>query len=71
MASARCETCGRPQGLKHNYIHLHTPVARVLCGAPTCIRSACVWLTDQEEREYLHGLRSFLLSNHAVHVQVV
>ena len=24
MASARCEKCGHPQGLKQSYTHLHT-----------------------------------------------
>jgi len=72
MASARCETCGQPQGLKHKYPYLHTPVppSNFLCGAPACALPAFVWLTEEEEQKYLNGERSFRLSNHAVHVQL-
>ena len=62
MASARCETCGHPQGLRHNYTHFHTPVpsaTSILCGAPTCNRPASIWLTDEEQQQYLRGVRKF------------
>jgi hypothetical protein len=75
MALARCETCRCPRGLKRNYSHVYNLVAfvnsSILCGASTCIRSACIWLTDEEEQQYLYGQRSFQCSNHAVHVQVI
>ena len=75
MALARCEKCGHPQGLKLNYNHLHAPApsvsSRILCGVTTCNRPAYIWLTDEEEQQYLHGQRNFRLSNHAVQVQVV
>jgi hypothetical protein len=74
MASARCETCGPPRGLKQNYTHLHTPVpsmsSSILCGAPTCNRPASVWLTDEEEQQYLRGERNFRIPGHPG-VQVV
>ena len=73
MALARCETCGPPRGLKRNYTHVHVASVNsgILCGAPTCIRSACIWLTDEEEQQYLDGERSFHYSNRAVQVQVI
>jgi hypothetical protein len=75
MALARCETCGSPRGLKHNYTHVHNLVASVnssiLCGVPTCVRPACIWLTDEEEQQYVYGQRSFQFSNHALHAQVI
>jgi hypothetical protein len=68
MASARCETCGPPQGLKYSYTHLHTPVPSVsgsiLCGAPICNRRAYIWLTDEEEQHYLRGQRRFSVRGH-------
>src|ERR1700693_5690796 len=74
MASARCEKCGHPQGLKQSYTHFHTPVPSVsggiLCGAPACTRRAYVWLTDAEEGQYLRGHRRFSLPGHPG-VQVV
>jgi len=75
MALARCETCGAPQGLKNNYPYVHNLVASVrgsiLCCAPKCVRSACIWLTDEEQQQYLKGLRSFPCSNRAVQVEVI
>jgi hypothetical protein len=75
MALGRCQLCGPPRGLKHNYTHGHNPVAsvnsRILCGAPNCVRSVCIWLTDEEEQQYLNGQRSFQCSNHGGHVQVI
>jgi hypothetical protein len=71
MAAARCETCGPPEGLKLDYTHLHTPVgSSILCGAPTCNRPAYVWLTDEEEQQYLRGVRNFRIPGHP-QVQVV
>ena len=62
MPLARCETCGCPQGLKHTYTTFHVSVGlRLLCGAPTCTRLACIWLTDEEQLQYLSGQRSFRL----------
>jgi hypothetical protein len=74
MALARCGTCGSPQGLKDNYAHAHgqisLPNKRVLCGAPSCIRLALIWLTDTEEQQYARGVRVFRVSNRALEVQV-
>jgi hypothetical protein len=74
MALARCGTCGQPKGLKQNYSHFHTSVPpasnRVLCGAPACVGPAHIWLTDEEELQYLSGQRSFRISSHALSVQV-
>jgi hypothetical protein len=74
MASARCEKCGHPQGLKLNYTHFHTPVpsgsSSILCGSPTCNRRASVWLTDEEEQQYLRGVRNFRIPGNP-QVQVV
>ena len=74
MASARCEKCGHPQGLKLNYTHFHTPVpsvsSSILCGAPTCNRPAYIWLTDEEQQQYLRGVRNFRIRGNP-RVQVV
>ena len=75
MASARCETCGRPLGLKRPYNHLHAQAplvnSNILCGEPNCARPApCIWLTEEEEQQYLSGQRSFRISNHATYVRL-
>jgi hypothetical protein len=74
MALARCESCGRPKGMKHDYAHFHSlpsATARsLLCGSPTCARPGSIWLTEEEERQYLCGQRSFRVSNRSVQVQV-
>ena len=64
MALARCLTCGRPQGLKHNYTYPHEQISLpanhvVFCGAKGCTRLAMIWLTDDEEEQYVQGVRSF------------
>jgi hypothetical protein len=67
MALARCETCGTPQGLKHNYAHAHDQVSPpdklILCGAKGCARLARIWLTDDEELWYAQGVRIFRVLN--------
>jgi hypothetical protein len=70
MALARCETCGRPSGLKQTYSHVHAMVSseRLLCGAPSCTRLALVWLTEEEQHRYAGGLRVFRVSQRAVEV---
>jgi hypothetical protein len=74
MALARCETCGCPRRTKRAYIYSHRPLSYpnrgVICGAPTCMLPACIWLTNEEEREYLRGSRSFRLGNRTTQVQV-
>jgi len=75
MALARCDTCGSPQGLQRNYLHFHALIPSgnftILCGSPTCTHPpGCIWLTEEEEREYLNGRRSFRLSKRSLHVQV-
>jgi hypothetical protein len=74
MALARCEQCGRPQGLKQDYNYFHklaySANGSVLCGSPGCARPSCLWLTDEEERQYLSGHRSFRISNRSLAVQV-
>jgi hypothetical protein len=66
MAFARCETCGAPQRLKNNYLHFHTLLysvnIKILCGARCCARRGFIWLTDEEERQYLDGQRDVLNS---------
>jgi hypothetical protein len=72
MALARCQTCGSPRGLKHTYPHFHGlgDFVRIdiLCGAPTCVRRALIWLTDEEERKYVHGQRLFRILNRGIEV---
>ncbi len=74
MGLARCRTCGPPHGLKNEYSNVHTVASsvnfRVLCGTPTCVHPAYIWLTDAEEHEYRCGQRTFKVSNHALDVQV-
>ena len=72
MALARCEVCGCPTGLKNTYEHPHTlrtPI-KILCGAAMCTRYAVLWLTDDEQRRYMRGVRMFRLSNRAVEAEV-
>ena len=68
MALGRCEICGCPQGMKLPYPHVHKPLSdandRLICGMPTCVRPAHIWLTDEEEQEYLRGRRGFSLPGH-------
>jgi hypothetical protein len=74
MALARCETCGSPQGLRRTYPHVHAlaiPLSvSVLCGSPSCVRQALIWLTEEEEERYYHGQRSFRISNRALELHV-
>jgi len=74
MAIARCEICASPKGLKHSYNHAHvldiSGNERILCGTPSCIRVGGIWLTDEEERQYGSGRRSFRLSYRAGGVNV-
>ena len=71
MALARCKECGSPQGLKRNYPHAHHCGAiDILCGSPACTADACIWLTDEEERQYVNGQRHFQVSNHARYVDL-
>ncbi len=75
MALARCQTCGSPRGLKHSYPHFHTLANSVsfdiLCGSPSCARRAFIWLTDEEERQYICGQRIFSVANRAVEVNLI
>jgi hypothetical protein len=75
MALARCQRCGNPQGLKHSYPHVHSlahfQLNGILCGSQTCIHPALIWLTDEEERQYLSGERSFQVLNRRIEVHVI
>jgi hypothetical protein len=68
MALARCETCGCPEGTKQNYAHVHVPLSfpprHVICAKPACVRPAYIWLTDEEEQQYLRGERNFRIPGH-------
>jgi len=74
MASARCESCGSPQGLKNSYRHGHDQISPtnkpILCGSPSCARFARIWLTDEEQQAYMQGVRVFRVSNHAVEARI-
>ncbi len=74
MAIVRCESCGRPQGLKSDYSYVHTVVptgARmILCCAPSCARPGFIWLTEEEQRQYLEGERRFRICSRASAVVV-
>ena len=77
MALARCVTCGRghPQGLKRNYTHPHEQISLptnqvVLCGAKGCTRLAMIWLTDDEEEQYVQGVRAFRVAHHVGEVRI-
>jgi hypothetical protein len=74
MALARCETCGTPERLKNKYPHFHTlPYSvsiKILCGARSCAHRGFVWLTDEEERQYLAGQRDFRITKRAFEVHV-
>ena len=74
MALARCEKCGRPTGLRNEYIRLAPavgyPDTGLLCGRPTCINPAIVWLTVAESNLYRNGHRLFALSTRAKEVRL-
>ena len=75
MALVRCESCGLPRGLKRSYQHSHTVVPAlnrsIICGSPGCVRPGSLWLTDEEQREYLSGRRSFGTANRNLAVTVI
>ena len=75
MALARCATCRRPQGLKHNYTHPHDQISlpakhMVFCGAKGCTRLAMIWLTDDEEKQYVQGIRDFRIAHHVGKIRI-
>ena len=74
MALSRCGTCGGPQGLKRDYPHCHTQASsaghNVICGSLNCTRHAFIWLTDDEQQQYLRGKRHFRVSSYAPLVQL-
>ena len=73
MAVARCNQCGPPQGLKHDYSHRHTLDGGnpVICAALNCSSLvSSIWLTDEEEQQYLLGNRSFTIPFHRAVVLV-
>jgi hypothetical protein len=75
MALARCESCGTPQRLKYNYPHFHSFLnsvnIKILCGARSCAHvGVSIWLTDEEERQYLDGQRDFRIPTRALEVHV-
>jgi hypothetical protein len=74
MALARCESCGSPKWLKQDYTHFHNLASSenrtILCGSRLCVHRGCLWFTDEEERQYLHGQRVFRMSNYSVLVHV-
>lgn len=67
MALARCEECGRPSGLRNEYVLraqvIGYPNAALLCGRPNCTKPAMVWLTVVESNLYRNGHRLFALSH--------
>jgi len=71
MAVARCEICGRPMKTKWDYPHPHVLSGRVMCGDNRCKRPANqVWLTDEEERCYGMGQRTFKVGGHPGEVPI-
>jgi hypothetical protein len=75
MALARCLTCGHPQGLKLSYTHPHEQISlpakrMVFCGATGCTRLATIWLTDDEEKQYVQGVRDFRIPHHVGKVRI-
>jgi hypothetical protein len=75
MALARCATCGRPQGLKLNYTHPHEQISlsanyMARCGAKGCTRFAMIWLTDDEEAQYVQSVRDFRVGHYVGKVRI-
>jgi hypothetical protein len=74
MALIRCESCGKPTGMRQNYPHAHpatTSTSRLFCGAPSCSRIATyAWLTNTEQEQYLRGERRFRVQRYRVLVEV-
>ena len=73
MALARCDKCGSPQPPLQSYPHLHAVLSdhQIMCGSTKCLRrDANIWLTNEEEERYLHGVRAFRVSGVVDMVQV-
>jgi len=71
MALARCESCGRPTKTRWDYPHPHVSIRRLVCGNNLCTRPAhLLWLTDEEERWYVEGQRSFKVPRYPAEVPV-
>ena len=74
MAVARCEKCGRPDPRTNSYAIVHYPVSNpnsaVVCGARGCEQPARIWLTNEEQKEYLNGRRVFAFATNSVKVRI-
>ncbi len=74
MALARCEKCGRPDPRNGQYTIFHHPVSTpnraIVCGARGCEQPARIWLTTEEQGQYLSGRRVFAFAANAVKVRI-
>lgn len=68
MAVSRCQDCGCPDGRRGNVYsttpHFPTghPNSGIVCGTGPCQNPGVLWLTVEEENEYLQGRRIFQIT---------
>jgi hypothetical protein len=74
MPLARCEKCGRPDRRTSPYATFHNPASdpnkAVVCGARGCEQPARIWLTTEEQKQYLSGRRVFAFATNSVKVRI-
>jgi hypothetical protein len=75
VALARCEKCGRPNGNSGRYVEYRNPASHpsnpIVCSARGCERPGKIWLTVDEQNQYLNGQRVFPLAANAAKVRVL
>lgn len=74
MAIARCVKCGRPEPRSSPYVASHTAQPNggnpIVCGAKGCEQPAMIWLTTEEQEQYLKGRRIFAFATNAAKVRI-
>ena len=75
MAIVRCENCGAPKGVTHQYVAsvkpLGYPNRAVLCCRRGCHKAGLVWLNEEDKANYDAGEREIVIWGQSVKIQVV
>jgi hypothetical protein len=73
VATARCDRCGPPIGLRLRYPRRHMVKQErpFRCGAAKCLqKTRNVWLSEAQEAEYVRGERLFALGSRDGKIEV-
>jgi hypothetical protein len=74
MALVRCERHGRPERGTRVYTRSVRPFGfpdtAAICGRAGCLNPGLVWLDEDDERDYLQGVRVFPVPNAGIKVKV-